>query len=387
MSGENLQLTDDGITGADDEAPARTVSAPRSRRSLLAGMAAAAGALVAQAATAPLPGAAANGSTVRLGQTNTGTAPTRVRNTRRRPNARGLVGQTTWTGSAPQSAGVEGESKGADGIGVFGKAHKGSGARAVLGISNSGTGVKGQGSEHGVHGAAMGPTRFGQAGVRADGGHFGVDAVGAHTGVRGNGPVVGVFGAATSSGTSAGVVGFAFDSVGYAGLFAGRVSVSGFLEKPGGGFKIDHPLEPRRRYLVHSFVESPEMLNVYSGRVTLNSRGKATVRLPRYFEAANRAPRYQLTPIGNPAPELHVAKEVENNRFVIAGGPPGLVVSWQVTAARDDAWARKNPLRIEPLKSKADRGKLLQPEAFGERRSSGIMALRLRPPRRPRQTS
>src|SRR6187402_2917254 len=63
----------------------------RSRRSLLAGVAAAAGAIVAQAATAPLPAGAANGSTVKVGQTNTGTSPTKVQNTRHATNARGLV--------------------------------------------------------------------------------------------------------------------------------------------------------------------------------------------------------------------------------------------------------------------------------------------------------
>src|SRR6187399_750457 len=133
---------DDG-EASDDAEPATGMA--RSRRALLLGAAAAAGALVTQAATAPLSAGAANGSTAKVGQTNTGTDPTTFKNTRHSASARALVGTTTWTGAAAQSAGVTGESKGQNGIGVFGKAHNGTGARAVLGISNSGTGVQGQG--------------------------------------------------------------------------------------------------------------------------------------------------------------------------------------------------------------------------------------------------
>ncbi|MBX3031473.1 MAG: hypothetical protein KF809_15105 [Chloroflexi bacterium] len=49
----------------------------------------------------------------------------------------------------------------------------------------------------------------------------------------------------------------------------------------GGSFLIDHALDPADRYLAHSFVESPDTRNVYSGTVRLNSRGRATVRLPK----------------------------------------------------------------------------------------------------------
>ena len=48
--------------------------------------------------------------------------------------------------------------------------------------------------------------------------------------------------------------------------------VTGTLSKAGGTFRIDHPLEPERRYLVHGFVEAPEQLNVYRGTVKLNAR-------------------------------------------------------------------------------------------------------------------
>jgi len=43
----------------------------------------------------------------------------------------------------------------------------------------------------------------------------------------------------------------------------------------GGSFKIDHPLDPANKFLYHSFVESPDMKNVYDGVVTLDAKGEA----------------------------------------------------------------------------------------------------------------
>jgi len=123
--------------------------------------------------------------------------------------------------------------------------------------------------------------------------------------------------------------------------------VTGNLTKASGSFKIDHPLDPVNKYLSHSFVESPDMMNVYNGVVLLNLRGEAWVNLPDYFEALNRDFRYQLTPIGAPAPKLYIAKEVSGNRFKIAGGKPGGKVSWQVTGIRQDAYANAHRIAVE----------------------------------------
>ena len=65
--------------------------------------------------------------------------------------------------------------------------------------------------------------------------------------------------------------------------FFGDVSVTGSLSKGGGGFKIDHPLEPENKYLSHSFVESPGMMNVYNGNVELDDKGEAWIQMPDYF--------------------------------------------------------------------------------------------------------
>ena len=76
--------------------------------------------------------------------------------------------------------------------------------------------------------------------------------------------------------------------------------MTGTLTKGGGSFKIDHPLDPENKYLSHSFVESPDMMNVYNGNVDARTRtATATVELPAYFEALNRDFRYQLTVIGD----------------------------------------------------------------------------------------
>jgi hypothetical protein len=80
--------------------------------------------------------------------------------------------------------------------------------------------------------------------------------------------------------------------------FNENVSIGGSLSKGSGSFRIDHPLDPANKYLYHSFVESPDMMNVYNGNVVTDKNGRATVALPDYFEALNRDFRYQLTVVG-----------------------------------------------------------------------------------------
>jgi hypothetical protein len=138
-------------------------------------------------------------------------------------------------------------------------------------------------------------------------------------------------------------------------VFKGDVTIEGTLSKPAGSFRIDHPLDPEHKYLSHSFVESPDMLNVYDGTTMLDGRGEAVVMLPNYFEALNRDFRYQLTAVGVPGPNLHVSQEIRNNRFVIAGGVPGAKVSWLVTGVRQDAYAEAHRIQVETDKPAAER--------------------------------
>jgi hypothetical protein len=143
---------------------------------------------------------------------------------------------------------------------------------------------------------------------------------------------------------------------GYAGIFSGKVRVTGTLEKLGGGFQIDHPVDPANRCLYHSFVESPDMMNVYNGNVSTDADGNATVELPSYFEALNRDFRYQLTAIGEFAQAI-VAEEVMDGRFKIKTDKPNVRVSWQITGIRQDAWANANRIEVEVEKSEGERGK------------------------------
>lgn len=125
-------------------------------------------------------------------------------------------------------------------------------------------------------------------------------------------------------------------------------------------FRIDHPLDPENQALLHACIESSEMVNLYRGNVVLDGFGEALIEMPAWFEALNEDFSYQLTAIGAPAPGLYVAQEIRNGRFGIAGGSPGMKVSWQVTGVRHDAYALAHPLRVEQDKGTA-RGTFLYP--------------------------
>ena len=230
-------------------------------------------------------------------------------------------------------------------VGVLGDASAGfnnTGSIGVRGLSASSNGVEGK--------SASG---WGVYGIRTDSpGNWGVLGT-ANEGVAG----IGV-------GTGNGVYGQATGS-GLAGRFAGPVTVTGFLTKSGGGFQIDHPLDPEHKLLNHSFVESPDMKNVYDGVVVLDQLGEATIALPEWFETLNRDFRYQLTCIGAFAP-VYVAEKIAGSRFRIAGGRTGLEVSWQVTGTRKDPWAEANRPAVEQDKPAAEQGTYLHPEAYGQ---------------------
>lgn len=215
----------------------------------------------------------------------------------------------------------------------------------------------------GVGGEFEGGHRGVLASVVASGGTDYVGVVGEVTG--GMGLNIGVAGTTTGAGINYGVFGSAADGFdNYAGYFVGPVFVSGFLTKAGGGFRIDHPLDPENKLLQHSFVESPEMKNIYDGVVTTDGNGYAIVTLPDWFGALNDNFRYQLTCIGVFAQAI-IADELANNTFTIQTDKPGVKVSWQVTGIRKDAWAQANPMDVELDKRPDQRGKYLTPDAFG----------------------
>jgi len=297
----------------------------------------------------------------------------------------GFVGSATGVvGSSVRGIGVRGTSGDRDGVSGFSLAANGvrgvggSGGReiasGVFGSSEVGFGVRGVStSRDGTVGVTFG------RGAGVSGLHFsrdpglGVEGVSVlnngvegfsftSIGVRGEGRNGGVHGICSSSDSNvAAVVGQNLS--GFAGIFLGKVRVTGQLLKGGGGFEIDHPLDPQNKSLSHSFVESPDMMNVYNGNVTTDAEGNAAVALPDYFEALNHEFRYQLTVIGQFAQAI-VAEEIRNNRFAIKTDKPRVRVSWQVTGVRKDRWAAANRIPVEASKTGEEKGRYLHPDLW-----------------------
>ncbi len=131
--------------------------------------------------------------------------------------------------------------------------------------------------------------------------------------------------------------------------FSGSLSISGTLTKTTGTFVIDHPLDPANKLLYHSFVESPDVKNMYDGVALVDAKGEVIISLPPYFDALNKDFRYQFFPLDSADPNLYLKEgaDVTKNRFVIAGGTPGNRVSWQITGNRHDPAILQIDTRVE----------------------------------------
>ena len=220
----------------------------------------------------------------------------------------------------------------------------------VAGTSVSGDGVFGDSnSGNGVEGDSGGPDGFGVYGTNSAEDSiaiYGIDTTASSAGLVGIAPY-----AVIANGSV------------LAGEFIGNVEVEGTLSKDSGSFKIDHPLDPANKYLYHSFVESPDMMNIYNGNVTTSAAGEAVVTLPEWFETLNRDFRYQLTVLGQFAQAI-VSSKVANHQFSIKTDKPDVEVSWQVTGIRQDAWANAHRIPVEEMKSEKERGFYRHPELY-----------------------
>ncbi len=211
-------------------------------------------------------------------------------------------------------------------------------------------------------------------------GVYGISTATQSAGLLGESPYIGAQG--NSTGTNVNRQGVRGDLIGdtaggYAGLFNGGTTwVIGTLQKNAGAFIIDHPLEPESKYLLHSFVESPDMKNIYDGVVITDENGLAEIQLPAYFEALNMEFRYQLTCIGKFAQAI-IQEEISENQFTIRTDQPEVKVSWQVTGIRHDPYAVKHRIPVEKEKEVNERGKYIFPAGYG--RSSQMSLDLLKP--------
>jgi hypothetical protein len=270
-------------------------------------------------------------------------------------------------------SGIQGGTDSTDAAGVIGVATATTGnASGVVGASNGttgfggrfsgATGVSGQslvccaglGEEFTGANAPSGSSMNATLGVLGIGGNSGIATASDGAG--------GLF-----QGGNTGIHGDGIDAIagsGFAGNFSGNLNVSGTITAGTKDFKIDHPLDPANKYLVHSSVESSEMMNIYTGNATTDGRGEAVVNLPEWFETLNGDFRYQLTVIGQFAQAI-VGSKISAHRFTIRTDKPNVEVSWQVTGVRHDPFAKAHPLVVEEPKDARLRGFYIHPELYG----------------------
>lgn len=237
---------------------------------------------------------------------------------------------------------------------MYGSAQSTSGY-GVYGINNNNIGVYGTTSANtgsGVKGVCSGPGGFG--------GYFQASGSGA--------PYALIAWQSNSSAAGNGLLAEC-DGSGYAIECVGDFFATGIKS-----FKIDHPLDPENKYLLHYCAEGPEPINAYSGNTVTDERGYAIVALPAYFSQINRDVRYQLTVIDSSDEFVlaKVAKEIVNNRFTIRTNFPHVKVSWRVEGVRNDLWVRKRGAPAEVDKPDSERGLYLNPDLYSEPPTKGI---------------
>jgi trimeric autotransporter adhesin len=356
---------------------------------------------------------ALNAAYARLTAPNTFTANQTVNGSLSATTAAG--GATTISATSTNGVAVAGTDT-TDGYGIFGQSDTGFGVYGgsvtfpgvsggssnnpgVSGFSENAQGVQGQSlSTIGVEGDSSSTSSYGVYGSNsASSGGYGVYGTG-YDGVVGSGTNFGAAGLSSTSGAgvyaynnSTGDALFAQNTTGgYAAFFDGPVDVDGAFTNAVGVTKMDDPTDPANKYLYHSSVESSEMMNIYSGNVTTDAEGNATVQMPDWFEALNRDFRYQLTAMGQAA-QAYISSELHNRQFSIKTDKPNVKVSWQITGVRQDTWANAHRIPVEAEKPANERGFYIHPELFGAPAESSIAARRhprmLKPPAQSSQTT
>jgi hypothetical protein len=218
-------------------------------------------------------------------------------------------------------------------------------------------------SKFGVAGAAMG-TRGDKFGVHATASGDQDRKYALYANAYGNGGTnYGVYARAHGGGTN------------YAGFFEGGVHITGHLSKGAGSFLIDHPLDPMNKTLRHNFVESPENLCLYRGKVKLDDTGTATVKMPSYFtELTNEEEAtVTLTAIGK-KPFMASYEWNKSFKSFKVYGESNAEVAYLVMADRDDPVSRqlRKPVEEDKGNGNFEKGKLLYPEAYGKPKEMAV---------------
>lgn len=324
----------------------------------------------------------ASASGARIDLSNAGSGQTYGLNSNANGTGNLAIGVSGTASTSTSNVGVYGTATGANGskVGVQGEVSGGFNIMGVKGgVSNGG------GTPYGV---------FGEASNCSDG--YGVKGL-AEANITSGRAIDGL--AYQNSGNGFGVVGRALENggIGYgvygiagsnaisnwAGFFSGDVNVTGTIFSPVKINRIDHPLDPENKYLQQTDVQSPDMINVYSGNSITDQNGDAIVVMPEYFMDVNSDFRYQLTVVGQFAQAI-VSSEIQNNRFSIKTDKPSVKVSWQVTGIRQDRYSQAHRVASEAAKPSHEVGKFLYPELYGFGNERGMLGIMEEPVVKPK---
>ncbi len=154
----------------------------------------------------------------------------------------------------------------------------------------------------------------------------------------------------------------------------GDVTINGDLTVTGAkrGFEIDDPRAPSQRTLTHTPIETDSLQVTYSGNVTTDGSGRATVKLPSYATTLAGSWRYQPTPIGQFG-QVIVSREVGGDgSFQVRSEHPRTKVSWSVIGLRKDPQARRDAITASTSKSGTAKGRYIDPSLYGKPASQAV---------------
>lgn len=323
----------------------------------------------------------------------TGLSPTsilRVENTSVDWDSTAILGVSS--GANGFKYGIYGQALNSAGTGVYGEGgNTGVEGRSTLGFGVYGTGhygVLAQGTYIGILGQSSGTDGAGVEGQSTGGGlsyggEFSATSSTANAaGVfarasAGSGTTHGVWGqsdstqgtgvggyALASSGVTYGAYGYTTSGTGWAVYAGGKFGASGTKS-----FRIDHPLDPENKYLLHYSTESPVPQNFYVGNVVTDANGYAWVELPDYFSEINANFKYQLTVVDDADSsafvQAKVSKKIRDGRFQVRTSAPNTEISWRVDADRNDLYVRNRPPKEVEDKVGSEKGKYQHPEFYG----------------------